>query len=318
MQDAAPTPPSRWTPGKLAVQGVGLLLGAGLFVWAVRSVLSEKNQPALEKLRHAGPQDIAVLVGLTLLSLFINGVMFWLTLRPVRRVPLGETIAINAIAAFLTILPLKLGFFLRALIHYRRHAVGARTLFAWLAGFAGISVGTLAVLTGVSLWRRDVDGVWVGAVLVGLLVLGGLVVAAGHAARRSPLLARVSLGADVIARDPVAVFGHIGLRVVDIATYAARFYVAAKITSLPISAAGSALMGSTYLLLNAAAPAGALGVAEMGTAGVAGLAGVEKDHAALLALTTTAALSMTSGVCAVLAWAWLRPDRLIGGTRVVA
>ncbi len=106
--------------------------------------------------------------------------------------------------------------------------------------------------------------------------------AVGHAARRVPLLAKVSLGADAIARDPVVVFGHIGLRVLDIATYAARFYVAAHIAAIGVTPAGATLMGSTYLLLNAAAPAGSLGVAEMGTAGVASLAGIEKDHAALV------------------------------------
>lgn len=307
---ALPTP--RWTPGKVALQVVGLVIGAALFTWAIRSVFKEENQPALERLRHAEPLDVALLVVLTLVSLVINGVMFWLTLRPLRKVPLGETIAVNCIAAFLTMLPFKLGLLLRAVIHYRRHAVSAKVLAAWLAAFGGLSAATLAVLTGASLWRKGIDGVWAAVVVGGLLVLGAAVLAAGHAAGRVPILAKVSLGADAIARDPVVVFGHIGLRVLDIATYAARFYVAAHITAIGVTPAGATLMGSTYLLLNAAAPAGSLGVAEMGTAGVASLAGIEKDHAALLALVITAGLSLVSAVCAVGAWVWLRPDKLWG------
>ena len=42
------------------------------------------------------------------------------------------------------------------------------------------------------------------------------------------------------------------------------------------------------------------------------MAGIEKDHAALLALVITAALSLVSGACAVGAWVWLRPDKLWG------
>lgn len=313
MQDATPPTTARWTPTKLAIQALGLLAGAALFVWAVKSVLKPENQPALDKLRHAAPADLALLVALTLLSLAVNGLMFWLTLRPLQRVPLDETIAINSLAAFLTILPFKLGLLLRTVIHYRRHGVNARTLAAWLAAFAGLSVATLAVLTGASLWRKGIDIMWIAAVLAGLLATGGLALLTGHMAKRSPVLAKLSLGADSIARDPAAVFGHIALRVVDIATYAARFYVAARITEVPITPSAATLMGSTYLLLNAAAPAGALGVAEMGTAGVATLAGIPNDHAALLALATTAALTLTSGVCSIGAWLWLRPDKLLFG-----
>lgn len=315
VQDASPDTPSppapRWTPGKVTIQVLGILAGAALFTWAIKSVLKPDNQPALDKLRHAAPTDLAVLVGLTLLSLAVNGVMFWLTLRPIRKVPLGETIAVNSIAAFLTILPFKLGLILRTVIHYRRHGVGLKSLTAWLAAFAGLTLGTLVVLAGASFWRKGIDGVWVATVVGGLVILGGVTVLAGHAAKRSALLAKLSLGADAIARDPVAVYGHIGLRVVDIATYAARFYVAARIAEIPITPSGSTLMGSTYILFNAAAPAGTLGVAEMGTAGVATLADIPKDHAALLALTTTATLALTAGVCSVLAWLWLRPDKLL-------
>ncbi len=305
-------PVRRWTPGKLAIQLVGLALGAALFTWAIRNAFKPENQPAIEKLKHAAGSDIALLLGLTIFSLILNGVVFWLTLRPLRRVPLGETIAINCIAAFLTLLPFKLGLLLRALIHYKRHAVPAKELAAWLAAFGGLSAMTLVVLAGASFWRGGFDGVWFGVVAAGLAVGGGLVILAGHLALKSALLTRLSLGADVIARDWRVVFGHIAMRVVDVATFGLRFWVAAKITGISVSPTGSMLMGSTYLLLNASAPAGSLGLAEAGTAFLAERVGVEKQQAVLLALVITAALSLTSGALALAAWAWLRPDKLMG------
>ena len=302
----------RWTPGKLAIQFAGLLLGGVLFVWAIRNAFSEKNQPAIDRIREASLSDAAMLVGLTILSLLLNGVMFWLTMRPLRRVPLGETTAINCIAAFLSLLPFKLGLLLRALIHYKRHAVPAKELGAWLAAFGLLSALSLVIFAGASWWRAGIDGVWAACVVGGVIGAGGAVMLAGRLALRWPWLARASLGADAIARDPWAVFGHIVLRGADVATFGLRFWVAARIAGMTLAPADSMVMGSVYVLLNATAFAGSLGYAEAGTAFLANKVGVDQNEAALLALVITAALSFTSGILALGAWAWLRPDRLMG------
>ncbi|MFY7897356.1 MAG: hypothetical protein ACOVP8_14075, partial [Phycisphaerales bacterium] len=103
----------------------------------------------------------------------------------------------------------------------------------------------------------------------------------------------------------------LAIRAIDIATFAARFAIAGAILGVSISISESAQLGSVYLLLNAGAPAGALGFAEAGTAGAAKMIGLDLQDGINLALLTTAVRLATAGVSAAAAWIWLRPDRLL-------
>lgn len=308
----------RMSPGQRVIQIIGLLVGIALMVWAMQLALSGDNANALNNLRNASPGLAVALVGLSLLSLLLDAMVFWITLAPRRKLPLGETLATNSIAVFLSILPFKLGMIIRSAIHVRRHNVELRSLLSWFITFGGVTMAAIAACAGAALiasrmWKEPTLAAML-AIAFGLLVLAWLaIVAVGQIATRSSskALRMLTLGtADLIAH-PGTIAAGLALRALDVATFAARFAIAAAILGVSMTVAQSAQLGSVYLVLNAGAPTGALGFAEAGTAGAGKLIGLGLSDVAALALLTTAVRLATAGICAAAAWIWLRPDRLL-------
>jgi hypothetical protein len=298
-------------PGARALQAVGLVVGLALLAWAVRLALGPENREALERMRHAPASLVVALAGLTVLTVINNGLMFWWTLRPLRRVPAGETVGVNAIATFLSLLPFKLGLIVRSLVHVRRHGVSWSQLASWYAAFAGLTLGSLVLIGVASVAPRLTSAGRFAAAAGMLAVFGAGVVVVGRVAVRWRVFSKPFFAdAFTIARDPAAVTGHIALRGTDVLIFGLRFYIAAKITGVVLSAGASLQLGGAYLFLTAVAPAGSLGFTELGTAKAGGLLGLDTGTVALLALVTTAAQGIVSGAMAVAAWLWIRPHAL--------
>jgi hypothetical protein len=316
--DAVATSPRRMTPVQRAVQVCGLLVGIALMVWAMRLALSGDNATALTNLRNASPGLVAAIIAFSLISLALDALVFWVTLKPRRALPIGEMLATNCIAVFLSILPFKLGMLIRSAIHVRRHKVALKELVSWFIAFGGMSVAAITACAGGAIiaartWQAPTLLATVG-VSLGLLVLAWCaIVAVGMIAQRSNIKALrvMTLGTADLISHPTAVAAGLMLRALDVATFAARFAIAAAILGVPMSIAQSAQLGSVYLLLQAGAPAGALGFAEAGTAGAGKLIGMGMDDVARLALLMTAVRLALAGFCAAGAWLWLRPDRLL-------
>ncbi len=307
-----------WTPQRIALQLLGAGVGVALLWWALHLALSGKNADAIAKLKDAPPLKVAAMIALSALSLAINGVMFWLTLLPIKRIPVGETVAANFIATCLSILPFKLSLIVRTLVHIRKHKVTWKQMAAWYAAFAGLTLGTVLIVGAVIYWSISRGGM-LDLKVAGILVLAlagfmGLVHLCGRmiplVARRFPKLAMLSLGAEKIALSPGIVAGHVGLRVVDLCTYGLRFWIAASMIEVDLSPAQGMQVGCTNMLLRALAPAGTLGFTEAGTAAAGALMGLTKDTVALLALLCTAGEFMASLPLAVIAWIWLAPHKL--------
>lgn len=298
-------------PGARALQAVGLVVGLALLAWAVRLALGPENREALERMRHAPASLVLALAGLTVLTVVNNGVMFWWTLRPLRRVPAGETVGVNAIATFLSLLPFKLGLIVRSLVHVRRHGVSWSQLASWYAAFAGLTLGSL-VLIGVASVAPGLTNTARFAAAAGMLVvLGAGAVVAGRVVAPWRIFSKPFFAyAFAIARDPATVAGHVALRAIDVLIFGLRFYIAAKIAGVVLSAGSSLQLGGAYLFLTAVAPAGSLGFTELGTAKAGGLLGLDTRTVALLALVTTAAQGIVSGLMAIAAWVWIRPHAL--------
>ena len=164
--------------GRLALQLGGFAIGLGLLGWCIKLALSEENREQIARLGEASPGPVLALIALSAATIALNGLIFWVTIRPERRVPLGDTIAVSALATFLNYLPFKLSVLSRILIHNQRHGVPVLTIGAW---FAAVLVGVAAAigpLSLASLWRREVDALWWAASLGGVAAAGIVVVAA--------------------------------------------------------------------------------------------------------------------------------------------
>lgn len=323
MSSQSPAPPQeapspRLSPTQKIVQVVGLLIGLGLMVWAVRLATSGDNREALENLRNAQPRLVVALIGLSLLSIALDAMNFWVAFSPRRKLPIGEVMGTNAIAVFLSILPFKLGMIVRSAIHMRRHKVELKSLISWFVAFGGV---TMAAISACAVGAIIASRIWPQPTLLAIVAFAtGLLLAAwcvivgvGQLSKRfdSKFLRVITLGTTDLISSPTAVAAGLAIRAVDIATFAARFAIAGAILGVNISISESAQLGSVYLLLNAGAPAGALGFAEAGTAGAAKMIGLDLQDGINLALLTTAVRLATAGICATAAWLWLRPDRLL-------
>jgi hypothetical protein len=332
-------------PGKLSARsrvlhGAAFVIGLSLFAWAVSLAFSGSNQAALAKLRALPAATLAGLVGLTMLSLLLNGLMFWVTARPLwqpqggvnaqpiaKALPLGETLAINCIATLLSLLPFKLGLLVRSTLHVRRHGVAIPSLLAWFVAFGVMTLVVAALAGGIAAARGMIDWWWLALVVAGVaglalvaefvapwllgfvMMLGTLLSRGrGGSAPGTPVAMRfmqLISPLSIIASRPETFLAHASLRVLDFGTFAARFALLAGALGVALSPEHALLLGSTFLLLNALAPAGSLGFAEMGVAGAGALVGLPPEQIVLLSLLTTALQSVVAGALGGAGWLWM-------------
>jgi hypothetical protein len=304
------SPRSRFTPKRIAIQGAGAALGIAIFIWAVRLVLSPDNRAQLEALTSASAPLLALLAGLTIASVAVNGALFWIAVRPLRELRLLDIVAVNAIATFLSVLPFKLNLILRVLIHHRRDGVPFRDLIAWLAAVAALGLAGLVPLAGASLWRGRLDALWWTGAITGLVIFGVLAVVLGRLSENNKWLATTSLGSWRIVRHPGPVVSSLPIRLIDVGLVAARFLVVAEVIGVALSPSHAVVLATLWFALSVAAPTGTLGYRE-GLLVVVGSGGLDEGAIATLAIGVLVAELAVSGVLALAGAAWLRLDRLL-------
>ncbi len=329
------TPPGGSRAGlRIAVQVVGFLIGLALLGWCVRLALSEDNREALQKLADAPPGSLAALLGLSVVGVVANGLIFWAALMPVRRLKAMDVIATNALSTFLANLPFKIGLLARIAIHNRRDKVPMAMIFGWFGAVTATLVLTSASLLGAGLMRSVLGG-WTVPVAVGMMVVLSAVMVLvakrlsgerGHrrlsrligrlggkrALRlaRSQVIRELHMGLDMLASGTwVAVV--VAFRMVDFAGQAWRWVVAGELVGTEVSPTNGLLISGGHFLAGALSPVGMLGFREGAAMGTAGLLGLDSRGFAPIALLTAGAELVVVIAAAGLAIAWLRVDRLL-------
>lgn len=317
---------------RAAIQILGFAICLGLLWFCARRALAPENREQIQKLGDATVAQAAALVALSLISLIINGSVFWLVVRPVKRLPYPSTIAVNAVATLLALLPFKLSMLFRILIHKVRDKVPVLTGGAWLAAAAVIILSGLLPPVAASAWRHrahaSVDSAWWTATIA-LYVVGGttlILLARAFATPRgwdrveralarfpqkrlhAVLLPRAHEGVRMLA-DPLVVAAGLALRSADIAVQTARFLLAASIVGVELPLDQAIIGASVYFLIGAAAPTGSLGARESGTVGVFALLGSGPPYVIMLLVSATDMLVVLT--TAVLSAAYLRLDRVV-------
>ena len=344
---STPPLPTRSTTGRvlrLLFQGAGFVIGMLLLGWCVQVALSPENREQLAKLSEASLGQVAALLGLSAGTLLLNGIFFWITLRPVKRVPLVDHVAINALCTFLAFLPFKIGALTRVAINNRRDGVPILTIGAWYGCMFAVMLAAYLPAMGASMWRGRVDGLWWAACLGGVVLVCGVMVAiarpfAGErglarlhrlidhtrlpivgSLARSDHFTRIHAAADMLAA-PGHVFAAGFLRLVDLGVMSARFVVAGSIVGVAFGWEEAVLVASAYYIIGMVSPFGMLGAREAGTvwmAGALGLAATTGQSAEEVArsltvltlfITGTESVVLLAGAAA--GTAWLRPDRLL-------
>jgi hypothetical protein len=280
--------------------------------WALSIAFGEENREGLERLKDAPLASIAALAGLTFVHVTLNGLLFWVSLRPIQgapRVGALRIVTVNTIPTLLAILPFKLGFVVRVALHHRLDGLSFKHLAAWMGAFGAL---TLAILIPPTIGAFVVEGALWWVILFAGSALGLVALTSvAHLATKQSALHRLMLGAEGALRAPGALVGTYLLRTLDIGVQGARFALAASLVGVTLGPEQAVLLGASYFLIVALAPAGALGIAEMGVAGVAAIVGLDKDTLALVAIVVTVAHYASTLVMVIPSCVVVRPDRLL-------
>lgn len=319
---------------RIALQVAGFLIGIALLGWCVRLALSEENRESLKQLADAPPGALASLIGLSVVGVVANGLIFWAALRPVRRIAPLDVIATNALATFLANLPFKIGLLARIAIHNRRDKVPMAMIFGWFGAVTAtlLLVSASLIMAGL---LRGVLGAWTVPLAMALMVVLSVVTVLvakrlsgkrGHR-RLARLIGRVGgKRALKLARTQVIRELHMGLdmlasgrwiavvvlmRGVDFAAQAWRWVVAGELVGADVSPTDGLLISGGHFLAGALSPVGMLGFREGAAMGTADLLGLDARGFAPIALLTAGAELVVVIAGAGLAIAWLRLDRVL-------
>ena len=302
-----------WWRWGLQILGAGI--GVALAAWAVSMALGEQSAASRERIAEASVWAIAGLLSLTWAHIVVNGLLFWIALRPLEGAPKTSPVRfvwINTFPTLLAILPFKLSFVTRIALHHRLDGLSFKQLGAWMGAFAALTFGVFIPAGAVGLFA---DGAlwWALFFVAPALGLVGVWVSA-TVATRVRLLHRLMLGGEKILLDVRALAFTYALRLVDFAILGGRYLLAASVAGVALEPGEALLLASTFFLIGALAPAGALGVAEIGTAFVGTLVGLGEQELALVTLVFSAAHYSGALVMCLPAALVVRPDRVLRGS----
>jgi hypothetical protein len=213
-----PTTPRR----RLALQAAGFVLGLALLGWCISTAVQGGDWA---RLRHADPLLVAGLVGASLLSQVASVLIFWVSIRSTHPLPLAKLTWLNLAVSFLNYAPVRIGLAARVAYHLRVDRMSLLLIGGWLAALTLTLAAGIGSVVGATLLRPRLDWIWAGVMLV-FVVSSGLSL---RAAASMPLISRRARGADQMLRQPLALWGSITLRLVDLLAYALRIGVAAAL-----------------------------------------------------------------------------------------
>lgn len=326
-QHSTSPPRPAWS---LLVQCVGYAIGITLLVWCIRLAFSGTNREQLATLQSAPWSSLALLFALSLVSIGVNGVLFWIAILPRRSLPLIEVLWTNALATLLNYLPFKLSVASRVLVHARKHDVGLPTIGAWFASVGAVLLGTLVPFGAVCRFRQSVDAT---SLTLGMLcvvgVLGSMVVVFRLIRARLPQTVTrqenphlAGLGIRLTgdgARDLASILGspwHVGigaaLRCADLVILASRMYVAANLLGVELRPEHALFLASGHFLTGVLSPFGMVGTREAATVGLASAIGIANAEsvAPIPLLIGASELPVLLALCPGAIY-FLRFDRLI-------
>ena len=275
----------------IVLQIMGFGIGIVLLGWAVRVAMREENREQLSKLSDATPGELMMLLTVAALSVGFNGIIFWVVINPIHRLRPTDVIATNAIATFMAYLPFKLSVVTRFVVHNRRDRVPIITIGAWILTEAILMMAVLVPIALVSFWLNEINALWWVVTIISIIactLIGSAVARKLAGPLSEKLLIKLGLGERIVSKpffsrvqsgfnmlgNPKSSMAVSFFRMIDILAFSLRFYVAARVLELPISAQDSLLLGGTYFMIGAASPTGMLGTREAGTIAVAELVGI--------------------------------------------
>ncbi|MFM8698552.1 MAG: hypothetical protein ACKOF7_07795, partial [Phycisphaerales bacterium] len=168
------------TPRSIAVQVVGFAIGVAIVAWIVKGALEAANAPGragiMESVSAAWqsrPWLVAGIAITTVLSLAIDGALFWLVLLPVRRLGFMEMQWVTYAAATSNFFPVRLGLPARYAYAMLANRMSFAESTAWFAATTVVILVSLGAVVAATAVDPHPDLVWC-LLGVGVLAVGGL------------------------------------------------------------------------------------------------------------------------------------------------
>ena len=251
--------PKGW---RLAIQLIGFAIGVGLIAWLAQSAFQTDGWEELRD--RATPGTLAGLIACSLASIFINGMNFWIVVRPVRREGFWAIQNVNATASMLNFAPIRLGLVSRYIYHMRVDRMSFLFVTGWI--FA-IVISLMIVMGSASLATvlyPSIDIWWVllasTPIILTIILLPSLI--------RIPAIQKKTRGSERMLSDRTALSGSLILRFLDLLTWAGRLWFASVLLDTGLSP-GDVLLLSIFAVIMSLNPLGRIGFREAAIAWIA-------------------------------------------------
>lgn len=249
---------------RIIVQVVGFIIGIGLVAWCVHRAASGGDW---SHIRQATALEVAGLLGFTLLSLIMADTAFWVAILPVRPLRWRELQGLNFVASLLNYAPVRLGLVTRAVWHLRVDRIAPLMVIGWF-GAMGLVMALVVASSGIAtLIHPQFDLLW-GAILAGLLIVGGLMLRAVVQMPLARVITRRLHGMERLVLDHRALWGGIVVRLLDLAAFTGRMACAASICGLDLTISDVLLLALSAQIISLS-PFGRVGFREAAVAFVA-------------------------------------------------
>ncbi len=236
------------------IEGTGFLIGLSLLIWIIANAV-EYGQ--WDKVLHADPKLVILLVGCTILSSLLNGATFWITAQPIAALRFWDMQWHNMAGNMLNYAPIRLGAIARIMYHLRVDRLSLLQITAWFAMIMYIFVLGVGSCVLATLIRPQIDLIW-ASLVVGQMVLGGVLtrVLVGH-----PLIVSHGRGIDRMLREHRPLWGAMILRLADIAAFTGRMLAALWILEIDLPGSDVVILALVALVAQLI-PFGRLGFRE--------------------------------------------------------
>lgn len=253
------------------LQGIGYLVGLVILGWCVQVAFVQGDW---SRVREADPMLVAGIVLASIASILLNGILFRLTLEPVRprvsaagapRVPplpgTAALIGVNWVCTLANFAPLRLGMIARITYHMRVDRLRFMEIVPWFALDLVTFLLPIAGIIGATLFVRSFGLGWIG-LTAALITILSLLLWRGSKLRLVP--ARLRETARIIG-DGRSLLICLPIRCLDLACNGLRTILAAQILGLDLDFAESFALASAGLVASLG-PLGRLGFREAGFA----------------------------------------------------
>jgi hypothetical protein len=258
-------------PRRAALQVVGFALGTALVLWVVKGALDAAADPSragiMESVRAAWqsrPWLVAGIAITTVLSLVIDGALFWLVLLPVRRLGFMEIQWLTCVTATSNFFPVRLGIPVRYAYALLANRMPFAEATAWFVAVTLVILVSLGAITAATAAFPQPGAGWAALVLAGI---GAGWFVFRHAAALGPVARRLGPWLPMVT-TPWTYWTGTLIRVAEVFLWIVRMWCAAEILDLGLDFATVTVLGvaSIAVMLN---PLGRLGFREATTVIVA-------------------------------------------------